>query len=242
MNAKLSQRLKAKIEELAEQVYERSPLFTRTEKGLLTRQEFALYLYNLKHLLSEISGHIGCARARALELGQTQLAEQFLPHRLAEEIGHDQWAQHDIDGLSAGSPRQADGMALVPAIRELNAYIYRMTSIDPMYYLVYALLAEYFTVLVGPRWTASLERNCGIARANATVIVNHAELDKDHVSQELEILDAMPLAPERWTEESLTTMMQNVVSFYIEVARQVVGEERHERYSQKPSATVPALH
>jgi hypothetical protein len=77
------------------------------------------------------------------------------------------------------------------------AFIERVIDEDPALYLAYILFAEYLVVLLGPQWLELLESRCGIPRTSMTVIGNHAELDREHVAEAFEVIDALVGDPQK---------------------------------------------
>jgi len=73
----------------------------------------------------------------------------------------------------------------VPALYELTDLIERYIRLNPNLYLPYILLAEYFIVLVGPRWLSALETKCRLPSRFISIVGNHVELDKSHVDEDL---------------------------------------------------------
>jgi hypothetical protein len=62
---------------------------------------------------------------------------------------------------------------------------------DPKLYLAYILFAEYLIVLGAGEWLALLETRCGIPASSLSAVGNHVELDKDHVTQEMAVLNEL---------------------------------------------------
>jgi hypothetical protein len=179
--------LRAELDQFIVRVRRQNPLFCQARDGTLTRDTITRYLTNLHHLLVHSPVHLARGRDRARGLGHGSLAKHY-DHKLGEEIGHEVWAEHDIERLSADAapPRSAD---LVPAVHELLAFIAAIIEEDPSLYLSYALFAEGLTVIVGPEWLQLLEERCGIPRSSMTVVANHAEQDREHVDEALDQID-----------------------------------------------------
>jgi hypothetical protein len=170
-----------------------NPLYVKVASGNLDANAVAKYLSSVLCLLRHTPEYLVRARARALERGMRGLASYF-SEKLKEEKGHDAWAESDLAsvGDSFGATAPAD---LSPALRSLLDYLADTIDEDPTLYLAYILFAEYFTVLEAPEWLTLLEERCGIPKAFMSAVANHAELDKDHVAEGLDAIDALVTDP-----------------------------------------------
>jgi hypothetical protein len=81
------------------------------------------------------------------------------------------------------------------------------------------LFAEYYTVLAAPAWLDALEKRCAIPRSFVSVIANHIELDREHVTEGLFEIDQL-VDPNERSElvESLHEAMALWDAFFAEVA------------------------
>ena len=172
-----------------------NPLFTKAQDGTLTADRIASYLANIHHLIRYTPIYLARARDRARALGDERLAAHY-QHKRGEEVGHDAWAERDLERVSAQTMRPV-ARDVVPAIRDLVAYLADMIDEDPTLYLAYILFTEQLIVLLGPEWLMLLEERCGIPRSSMTVIDNHAELDKEHVEEALEQIDDLVGDPKK---------------------------------------------
>jgi hypothetical protein len=170
-----------------------NPIYQRALAGTLGRDEVAVYLGNILHLLRHTPLYLARAHRRAVERGDGALA-MFFEEKLREEVGHDEWAVTDLTHLQAGGDGLTPG-PVMPALSALLDYLARTIDEDPTLYLAYILFAEYFTVLEAPEWLALLEERCGIPKAFMSAVGNHAELDKDHVAEGLDAIDALVTDP-----------------------------------------------
>jgi pyrroloquinoline quinone (PQQ) biosynthesis protein C len=179
--------LRAQIAEYAAAMRRSNPIFYKAEDGTLTSGQIARYLANVHHLILHTPIYLDRARDRARALGDEPLAMHY-QHKKGEEAGHEVWAERDIAQVS---PRVAAPIRLdvAPAVRDLVAYLAAIIDEDPALYLAYILFVEQLTVLGGPEWLELLETRCGIPRTSMTVVGNHAELDREHVEEALEIID-----------------------------------------------------
>jgi len=69
------------------------------------------------------------------------------------------------------------------------AYVEKIIDENPKLYLIYMLFAEQFTVRGAPSLLSALEERCGISRSDFSAIANHETLDKDHVNEDLDIIN-----------------------------------------------------
>jgi pyrroloquinoline quinone (PQQ) biosynthesis protein C len=188
----IAEALRYEIEKYSHEA-KKSAMYQRALAGSLGRQDVARYLCNVLHLLQHTPVYLARAHARASERGDIQLAA-FFQQKLGEEVGHDQWAVQDLANFRAHLNVDAqDGV--VPSLDALLTYLARTIDEDPTLYLAYILFAEYFTVLEAPEWLALLEERCGIPKEFMSAVGNHAELDKDHVAEGLDAIDALVTDP-----------------------------------------------
>jgi pyrroloquinoline quinone (PQQ) biosynthesis protein C len=187
--------LRVEIERYAAHMPRTNPLFYKAQDGTLTPACMTRYLANVHFLISHTPIYLVRARDRARQLGDGPLAEHYEQKR-GEEQGHDAWADRDIERMSAASttPAKRD---VSQSIRELVAFLATTIDEDPALYLSYILFAEYLIVLLGPEWLRMLEERCGIPRSSMTVIGNHIELDREHVEEALDQIDALVANPRK---------------------------------------------
>lgn len=176
--------LRIDIEKYAGEV-EHNVLFTATRAGKITREMMARYVTGIHYLLTMTPIHLRRARARALAMGNTALAEHF-QHKMGEEVGHDAWAENDLAALEAKASEREDVLEAAKAMMRNNE---RLIDEDPSLYLAYIAFVEYFTVIIGPKWLLLLEERCGIPRAKMTAVGNHVELDREHAEEGFAVID-----------------------------------------------------
>ncbi len=181
--------LRLEIERYAARMPLDNPLYTRAAAGTLQAEHLVAYLKSVHLLVQHTPIHLHRAEARANALADRPLARHYRAKR-GEEQGHDAWAERDLGRVSAQVVRPI-ATAAHPAMLAMIAFIERVIDEDPALYLSYILFAEYLIVLLGPQWLELLESRCGIPRASMTVIGNHAELDREHVSEAFEVIDAL---------------------------------------------------
>lgn len=169
-----------------------NPLYTAALSGAFTPEVASRYLVNVRHLLQHTVPYLQRATTRALARRDLRLAEHF-QHKLAEERGHDLWADNDLERLSAqfGVTHPPE---IVPALVGLLAYLEETIDRDPALYLAYILFVEYVTSDAG-EWLELLEERCGIPRDAMSAIGKHVELDGPHTAEGFEAIDALVTAP-----------------------------------------------
>jgi hypothetical protein len=148
-------------------------------------------------------------RAAAVR-GQADL-EAHYRKKIAEEVGHDQWAEADVKVIDGRFGANADDVGASRWIDAVIAYNQKMIEHDPKLYTVYILLTEFTTVLAGPPLIELMRSRCGITPDMLSVVGNHAELDKAHVSDGLQEIDR--LIPEAAEADCLAALHQGMKLF-----------------------------
>jgi pyrroloquinoline quinone (PQQ) biosynthesis protein C len=219
--------LRAEIELYAAKMRRSNPLFYKAADGTLTPACMTRYLSNVHFLICHTPIYLARAIHRSLQVGDSRLAEHY-EHKRGEEQGHDAWADRDIERMSAASvaPAQRD---VVPSIRELVAFLATTIDEDPALYLSYILFAEYLIVLLGPEWLCMLEERCGIPRSSMTVIGNHIELDREHVEEALDQIDALVGDPRKLPR--MRQVILDVLAYFDRFCAEVTGERAHAVWS-----------
>ncbi len=175
--------LTQQIESFAEHTRTNNLFFTQVTEGKLTPDQLARFLYTAYYLVLHTPIHLHLAKDQAEQRGNVALTN-FFDSKIKEEFAHQVWAVQDLTALMKeyGIKELPEP---VPAVKELASFITDTSRKDPALYLPYILLAEYFTVLVGPYWTNKLTEKCHIPANLVSIIGNHVELDKDHVKHDL---------------------------------------------------------
>ena len=189
MHSSCVSQLAAAIEAYANDLRTHHPLLGLARSGQLGPSDVARYLMNVRFMIRHTPLHLSQARRRAAELDQLALAA-FYEEKLAEESGHDVWANDDLAHLGrefAVAPPEAPSRHL----QDLAHFLERLIAKEPSHYLGYVLFSEYVTVLLGPIWVRALTMQCGIPSEALSVVSRHIELDQDHVRKELEQMDAL---------------------------------------------------
>jgi hypothetical protein len=185
----LGQLMKSTVENYYRRASDSNPLFRNARLGRLKPENINAYLSNILYLIQHTPTHLSYAKAKAKERKMDDLAV-FFGTKMHEEDGHDKWAESDLSEMNKKFGATPD-KNLSPHIVHLVKYIKEIIDRDPSLYVSYIFLAEYFTVLIAPNWLEDLEKNCGIPRSMMSVIGNHAELDKEHVAEDLRQIELL---------------------------------------------------
>lgn len=165
------------------------PAVTQANAGKVAASNVLDYLASLRFLLSRTVPHLRRAKARATDMGLTRLVP-YLDQKIAEETGHERWAEDDVRELARHLGSSLAGRPL-PAVVELVAFLDELTETDPRLYVVYALCNEYFTVLAGPAWIRGLSENCGVPLQALTAANKHIDADRAHAVHGFSELDEL---------------------------------------------------
>jgi hypothetical protein len=166
-----------------------NPLLLSGERGKLSRDQIACYLYNTAYfaLNTQIQVELGLYKARATN--QPELVHFFLEKK-AEESGHDQWAIRDLERLQC-SGEKVRRFAVHESLRNLFSYVQAQLDRDPSFYLIYSLFAEYINAQLAPGFVRMLVERCAVSEDQLSMLVNHAKLDPDHVAEDCRVIDAL---------------------------------------------------
>ena len=213
----ISQILKENVEEYYYRVKDTNPLFVNARNGKLTEKNVSSYLNNVLYLIRHTPVYLSYAQGKARERKMEPLAV-FFGSKLREEDGHDKWAMNDLEHLKEkfGVTPQKD---LSPHILELVDFLKVTIEKDPNLYVAYIFLAEYFTILLGPSWLNDLETQCGIPKSMMTVIGNHAELDKEHVKEDIIQMDALLVKVKK--PELFVSVLQKAIQLHENFCKEV---------------------
>ncbi len=179
--------LREDIETYARRCRDENPIFCRAADGTLLKATVTRYIANVHYLIQHTPQYLARARDNARAQGDHKLAAHYA-HKLAEEMGHDVWAERDLASLTRIAGATSD-VRVTGAMRRLVEMVGRIIDEDPVLYLAYIAFAEYLIVILGPEWLDLLERHCGIPMTSMTVIGNHIELDRDHAEEAFDQID-----------------------------------------------------
>jgi hypothetical protein len=169
--------IRQSIERWAEELRALSPLGHLARSGKVTPRALALYLESLRYLFVHSQRNLQHAAHTSDAMGLPHLAKYFA-HKASEENGHDGWAIEDMTHLPAASLAKLSPAQSVVRLVELQR---SLIAEHPMCFVVYALWAEYFTVLVGDEWLEALSAS-GYARSQVSAIAKHVEADREHAA------------------------------------------------------------
>lgn len=179
---RLVDQIKHEVEAYRDYLLTDDPFLSAVSQGKATPLLLKHFIENVRYLVEHTPKHLLRATKLADKQGNPALAE-FFRHKLDEEAGHDKWAEDDLKIVEAMSAEPLPDVSIDPKMESLLEHIEATIDSDPTCYLAYILFTEYLAVLVGPELTRGLEEKCGFPKKSLTVIENHAELDKEHVSE-----------------------------------------------------------
>jgi hypothetical protein len=173
----LATQLQTYIERWAEELWRTNQVCALARRGELPARAVALYLESLRYLLHNSQRNLVLASAKAANMGDLALADYF-SRKAGEEEGHERWALDDLDHLPDAV---TSGLRPAPAIVSLVEYQRELIAQHPVCFVVYALWAEYFTVLLGDAWLDALAV-CGFEREQISSIAKHLVADREHAA------------------------------------------------------------
>lgn len=174
------------IERLTAELRERSAMLSIANAGRFSPRALGLYLESLRYLFQQSQRNLQLASEVTKLHGDPRLAEHFA-HKAVEERGHDAWALTDLSQLPAAATQRLQPLQSVVRLAELQR---TLLSRHPLFFFVYALWAEYFTVLVGDEWIAAL-RHSGYAPSQLSAIRNHTIADREHAREGFDALNTL---------------------------------------------------
>jgi hypothetical protein len=189
-----SDQVRLQIENHAQRLLGNSPLFARARAGQITTHVVHAYLRSLHYLLSSTTLQLSLGLRRAIESGNPDLVAYF-EEKQREEIGHEEWAASDMRRL-AQCFGDLTPVSPAPSIVALCRFVEGVIDEDPRFYVVYALCAEYVTVLLGPAWIDALTRGCGVPVSALTAVSKHVEADAEHANEGFVALERFVGEPE----------------------------------------------
>ncbi len=176
------------------------PCLAAARAGAISRYAVLRYLESLRYLLLHSQMYLQRAESGARSRGLNDLAS-FFEKKVAEEAGHDKWAEEDLSNLGGG-PAELEPL---PAMRELVLYLDDLIRREPRLFAVYTTIAEYMTVLAGPIWVRALNEGCGVPLDSLTALTKHIEADQHHAAEAFRVLDVLI------TDESLESDVRRTI-------------------------------
>jgi hypothetical protein len=215
----LSETIELQIRARARKMTTSHAAIVEARRGGLGSGSVASYLASMHFLISHTVPHLQRARARATELGHSELATYF-ERKLAEEVGHEKWAENDLSELSRRGGDVARAHPF-PSVDQLVEYVTELIEADPRLYAVYALCNEYFTLLAGPVWVKTLTESCNIPATALTVVTAHVEADRAHSARALAQIDE--LIPDPALTPLVTATVERTMELFDQFFQEVVS-------------------
>lgn len=174
--------LASKINDYYSVLKKENSFFKKIFSGTLEPEQLELYLFNMKASLKSTIVQCKNGAKRCEITGDRKLRDFFLL-KAQEEVGHDQWAEEDLENIykefTIENKKSSLSIHMVNIIEYNNALIEK----DPRLYLVFMMFAEYFTVIAGPECIEKFNTLCNIPTNCVSVIEKHATLDQEHVHE-----------------------------------------------------------
>lgn len=206
--------LKDEIDLYIQKTVESHPFFVQAQKGTFTRDQLILFLENVTWLVEHTPVHLDLATTVSQEQRKVSLTH-FFRQKCEEEVGHDAWGRNDLKKLNTHSPSRR--LKTMKQLIEANEAVIRQT---PELYLSYILFSEYFTSQTGRLWTKLLAEHCQIQNLSTSMVDNHAELDKEHVIDDISAIDTLvPNEKANAIIDALRIAMNHHSAFLLEVAQ-----------------------
>ena len=212
----LGEKVKAFIDKEADRVARSNPFFQATYRGELTAQQWEKFIQNIIYLIRFTPPHL----KRALKKAQVQglpTMQRFFSEKISEEVGHDKWGEQDVASLK-GEFQEVDLDAINSGTQKMLAYHKDIIDRDCRLYVLYIMFAEYFTVIKGEELIGNLEKKCNIARDCASVITKHSDLDREHIIDDLKVLNHEEFSS--FSDDEIEKILRNTFCFYEEMVNQ----------------------
>lgn len=204
------------------------PLFAMAKSGHLTKEMVTRYIANVTFMIGYTPRNLRLARDQARAQKNEALAAYFA-HKIEEEDGHEVWGSEDLESLErlVAAPH---AMRVTPAIQALSEHVPAQIAEDPAFFLSYIAFVEYITVLLGPELLADIEANCGVTRAQMTIVDNHIDLDKAHVEENFAVIDDLVGDPRKLAP--MRTALADVLGYFDRFCEEVTvveaGSDEHQ--------------
>jgi hypothetical protein len=170
--------LRTSIERWTIELATGSEISRLAQTGKITERALALYLESLRYLFVNSQRSLQLAAKRSEALGLPTFANYFAA-KANEEQGHDGWAKDDLRRLPEASIANLRPAPAIVKLVELQRQI--IAEQHPLCFVVYALWAEYFTVLIGDEWITALAAS-GYDRSQVSAIAKHVDADRAHAA------------------------------------------------------------
>ncbi|MBL7714502.1 MAG: hypothetical protein JNL01_03475 [Bdellovibrionales bacterium] len=169
------------VNRISQRVIDNSAFIQAIRSGLLSKESLKSYLSDIKWILGESIPHIKSAREAANRRGDLRLAN-FMEEKIAEEIGHDLWAENDLKRLNS------TGKEPSPAAVRLMKFARNAALERPEFFVGYMIWSEAFTVVAGEQMSPYLPGN-SLKTDDISAVYNHVETDKRHVQEDIGIAE-----------------------------------------------------
>jgi hypothetical protein len=192
-----------------------NPFLKKVERGTIKVSEIASYLLATKYLLSHTPPHLRLA----IEATKDKELKDFFIEHLAEETGHDKWAENDLKTLARIKHILVKKYLSPKMVEHVSWIENRLIREDPWLYPPYILFAEYIAVSAGP-WFMERLKIAGIPIKALSVVKNHAQLDSIHIQQDFKIIDQFVGKNPGWKEaykKIVEKSMENYDSFLSDI-------------------------
>jgi len=186
-----------------------NPFLVKVDSATVKIGEVIRYLFATKYLLSHTPIHLRLAIDRA----EDQELSAYLIKHLGEEVGHDQWAQSDINMLLKIANFVLKKQVSRKMLEHVSWIENELIRRDPWLYPPYILSAEYIAVAGGP-WFIDRLNAVGIPVKALSVVRNHAELDQLHIQQDCRIIDRFIEKNPDW-KERYTQVVERAMENYL---------------------------
>jgi hypothetical protein len=221
--------LRVEVEAHVERTRAGNRLFRLAQEGRVAPGVLARYLASVRYSIAQTPRMLTRARRSASAHGQGELARHFA-NKLADEAGHDRWADADVEVLAAHRAVRYAGRPEA-AVVELYAFLEETVDREPALYLAYVLWAAYFTVLAGADFARAIVERCGMPAEAITSVSRHAELDREHTIDGLDAIDRLVqdparLAPMRATMRTSMALFDRMCDEILDDARGLAADEQ----------------
>jgi hypothetical protein len=206
-----------------------NPIFRLARDKGLSKAMVTRYIANVTYMVRLTAGHLRKARDGARARGDHRLAAHY-EHKLAEELGHHEWGEADLETLTKLGMSPAC-TSTTPAFERLARYLDQAIEEDPALYLPYLALTEYLTALLGPEMLELIETRTGVPRSSLTIIDNHIELDRDHAEEGWGCIDDLVRDPQALPRmrQALAEMLAHLDAFSVELTTTTEDDDGADR-------------
>jgi hypothetical protein len=208
--------LKLEVENYYKAIQTESALYKQLDNATLKRDHYAIFINNLHYLVTHTVPHLKLAAEVSRKQQRLDL-EKFFAEKIAEEIGHEEWAKDDLHQAGAVTSDETIALTMKQYCLDQSMHIKN----EPVSYLGHIFFAEYFTVIAGPKIESDIKKNPNLVDFGATIITNHAELDKAHVVDDLAIINGLTVSSE--DKRKIYDGLQRAFKFYSEFIDEVTG-------------------